>query len=122
MVGTDLAPRALAMAALSCTLSGVEVELREGPWLAPVAGERFDQIVSNPPFVPGPPRVDYVYRDSGRAGDTALAALLGDLPGHLNPGGIAQLLGSWLHVRGQDWPDRVRSWLPPGVDAWILQR
>ena len=24
--------------------------------------------------------------------------------------------------RGEDWPDRVRSWLPPGVDAWVLQR
>ena len=24
--------------------------------------------------------------------------------------------------RGEDWPDRVRSWLPAGVDAWILQR
>ncbi len=122
VVGTDVAPRALALARLTCGLSGVPVELREGPWLEPVAGERFDQIVSNPPFVPGPPRVDYVYRDSGQAGDDALAALLADLPGLLNPGGIAQLLGSWLHVRGEDWPDRVRSWVPPGCDAWILQR
>ena len=31
----------------------------------PVAGRRFDQIVSNPPFVPGPARVEFVYRDSG---------------------------------------------------------
>jgi methylase of polypeptide subunit release factors len=78
--------------------------------------------VSNPPFVPGPARVDYVYRDSGQAGDDALAALVAALPDHLAPGGVAQLLGSWLHVRGQDWPDRVRSWLPDGVDAWIVQR
>ena len=55
----------------------------------------------------------------GRAGDAALAALLPTLPAHLEPGGVAQLLGSWLHVRGEDWPDRVRSWLPAGVDAWI---
>nr|WP_222131849.1 methyltransferase [Pseudonocardia sp. C8] len=122
VVATDVLPRALALARLSCGLSGVEVDLREGPWFDPVDGERFDQIVSNPPFVPGPPRVDYVYRDSGRAGDAALAALLGELPGVLNPGGIAQLLGSWLHVRGEDWPDRVRAWLPAGVDAWVLQR
>lgn len=115
VTATDVLPRALA-------LSGVEVDLREGPWFAPVAGERFDQVVSNPPFVPGPPRVDYVYRDSGTAGDSALATLLGELPGLLNPGGVAQLLGSWLHVRGEDWPDRVRSWLPTGVDAWVLQR
>lgn len=122
VVGTDVAPRALALARLTCALSGVEVDLREGPWFTPVAGERFDQVVSNPPFVPGPPRVDYVYRDSGQAGDAALAALLGELPGLLTDGGVAQLLGSWLHVRGEDWPDRVRSWLPPGVDAWVLQR
>ncbi|MDN5916284.1 MAG: methyltransferase [Pseudonocardia sp.] len=122
VVGTDLAPRAIALAGMSCLLSDVEVDLREGPWFSPVAGERFDQIVSNPPFVPGPARVDYVYRDSGQAGDTALAALLADLPGLLNPGGIAQMLGSWLHVRGHDWPDRVRSWIPPGCDAWVLQR
>jgi methylase of polypeptide subunit release factors len=122
VTATDVAPRALALAAATFALNALDVELLEGPWLEPVAGRRFDRIVSNPPFVPGPARVDYVYRDSGRAGDEALAALVADLPAHLAPGGVAQLLGSWLHVRGQDWPDRVRSWLPDGVDAWIVQR
>ncbi len=122
VTGTDVAARALATARATFALSDVDVELLEGPWLAPVAGRTFDRIVSNPPFVPGPARVDLVYRDSGAAGDDALAALVADLPRHLNPGGVAQLLGSWLHVRGTDWPDRVRSWLPDGVDAWILQR
>ena len=78
--------------------------------------------MSNPPFVPGPARVEFVYRDSGEDGDAALAALVGDLAGHLAPGGVAQLLASWLHVRGEDWPDRVRSWLPAGCDAWVVQR
>ncbi len=122
VTATDVAPRALAMARATFALNGLDVELLDGPWLAPVAGRRFDRIVSNPPFVPGPARVDYVYRDSGQAGDDALAALVRALPDHLEPGGVAQLLGSWLHVRGQDWPDRVRSWLPPGVDAWVVQR
>jgi methylase of polypeptide subunit release factors len=122
VTATDVAPRALAMARATFALNTVDVELVEGPWLEPVAGRRFDQIVSNPPFVPGPARVDYVYRDSGQDGDAALAALLRSLPDHLEPGGVAQLLGSWLHVRGEDWPDRVRSWLPAGVDAWIVQR
>jgi methylase of polypeptide subunit release factors len=122
VTATDLAPRALAMARATFALNALDVEVLSGPWLEPVAGRRFDRIVSNPPFVPGPPRVDYVYRDSGMGGDDALAALVRDLPGHLAPGGVAQLLGSWLHVRGQDWPDRVRSWLPDGVDAWFLQR
>ena len=122
VTATDVAPRALAMARATFALNDLAVELLDGPWLTPVAGRRFDRIVSNPPFVPGPARVDYVYRDSGRAGDDALAALVRALPDHLEPGGVAQLLGSWLHVRGQDWPDRVRSWLPDGVDAWIVQR
>lgn len=122
VTGTDLAPRALALARATFALNHLDVELVEGPWMEPVAGRRFDQIVSNPPFVPGPARVDYVYRDSGQDGDAALAALVADLPGYLEPGGVAQLLGSWLHVRGEDWPDRVRSWLPDGVDAWVIQR
>ena len=122
VTATDVAPRALAMARATFALNELDVELLDGPWLEPVAGRRFDQIVSNPPFVPGPARVDYVYRDSGQDGDAALAALLRTLPEHLEPGGVAQLLGSWLHVRGEDWPERVRSWLPPGVDAWIVQR
>lgn len=122
VTATDIAPRALALARATFALNGLDVELLDGPWLEPVAGRRFDRIVSNPPFVPGPARVDYVYRDSGRAGDDALAALVADLPAHLEPGGVAQLLGSWLHVRGEDWPDRVRSWLPDGVDAWVVQR
>lgn len=122
VTATDLAPRALAMARATFALNGLDVELLAGPWLEPVADRRFDMIVSNPPFVPGPPRVDFVYRDSGQGGDDALAMLVRTLPGHLAPGGVAQLLGSWLHVRDQDWPDRVRSWLPDGVDAWVLQR
>lgn len=122
VTGTDVAPRALAMARSTFALNELDVELLAGPWLAPVAGRRFDRIVSNPPFVPGPPRVDYVYRDSGQGGDAALAALLPELAAHLAPGGVAQLLGSWLHVVGEDWPDRVAGWLPPGVDAWVLQR
>jgi methylase of polypeptide subunit release factors len=115
-------PRALAIARATFALNGLDVEVLDGSWLAPVAGRRFDRIVSNPPFVPGPARVDYVYRDSGQSGDDALAALVAALPDHLEPGGTAQLLASWLHVRGQDWPDRVRSWLPSGVDAWVVQR
>ncbi|GAA1834876.1 methyltransferase [Pseudonocardia ailaonensis] len=123
VTATDVAPRALATARATLALSGItNVELAEGPWLEPVAGRTFDAIVSNPPFVPGPARVDYVYRDSGQAGDAALAGLLRDLPSRLRPGGRAQLLGSWLHVRGEDWPERVRSWIPPGCDAWIVQR
>jgi methylase of polypeptide subunit release factors len=124
LLATDVNARALALAAATFALSGVPAELRPGAWLEPVAGERFDQIVCNPPFVAGPPRVRHTYRDSGLAGDTVAARLVGSIPRHLADDGVAQLLACWLHVRGEDWPDRVTSWLPtsPGVDAWFVQR
>jgi methylase of polypeptide subunit release factors len=123
VLATDVNPRALALAAGTFALSGVDVELRGGSWLEPVAGERFDQIITNPPFVAGPPRVRHTYRDSGMAGDGVAARLVGSLPGLLTEGGVAQLLACWLHVRGQDWTQRVESWLPDGgVDAWFVQR
>jgi methylase of polypeptide subunit release factors len=127
LVATDINPRALALAAATFAISDVSVELRAGAWLEPVASERFDHIVCNPPFVTGPPRVRHTYRDSGLAGDTVAARLAGALPRQLSDGGVAQLLACWLHVKGQNWPERVTSWLPhddavSGVDAWFVQR
>ena len=58
---------------------GVALELRAGSMLEPVADERFDLVVSNPPFVitprtPGMPA--YEYRDGGRAGDAIVRELV----------------------------------------------
>jgi hypothetical protein len=123
ITATDVSRRALALADATFRLNGVDVELAEGPWFEPVRGRRFDQVVCNPPFVVGPPRTDFVYRDSGLAGDDASALLVRQVPAFLTEGGIAQLLASWLHRRGEDWTDRVTQWLPPGpVDAWFVQR
>src|SRR5699024_11015949 len=51
VVATDLSERALAFAAFNAALNGIELELRHGSLLEPVAGESFDLVVSNPPFV-----------------------------------------------------------------------
>lgn len=123
LTATDLAPRALAMAEATFALNELEVELLAGPWFEPVAGRRFDQIVSNPPFVVGPARVEHVYRDSGLGGDAASELVVRALPQHLAEGGTGQVLASWLHRRSGSWVDRVASWLPAeGVDAWVIQR
>jgi methylase of polypeptide subunit release factors len=129
LTATDVSERALAMARVTFALSGADVECLAGSWLEPVAGRRFDHIVSNPPFVPGPPRVEHVYRDAGLGGDGASALLVGRLPGHLTEGGVAQLLASWL-ITSEDWTERPRTWLtdaaasaaPGGLDAWVVQR
>ncbi len=123
VTATDVSERALALAAATFRLNRVEVELAAGEWFTPVAGRRFDQVICNPPFVVGPPRTDFVYRDSGQAGDDASALVVRQLPSFLQDGGTGQLLASWMHRRGEDWQDRVTRWLPPGgVDAWFVQR
>jgi methylase of polypeptide subunit release factors len=122
VTATDLSSRALALADATFRLNQLDVELLRGEWFAPVARRRFDQIVCNPPFVVGPPRVDYTYRDSGLAGDDASALVVRQLPAFLTDGGVGQLLASWLHVDGEDWADRVARWLPAGTDAWFVQR
>jgi methylase of polypeptide subunit release factors len=122
ITATDVSARALALARGTFRLNELDVELVEGEWFAPVAGRRFDQVVCNPPFVVGPARVDYTYRDSGLEGDGASAMIVRQLPSYLAEGGVGQLLASWLHREGEDWGDRVRAWLPAGVDAWFVQR
>ncbi|HEX4811765.1 MAG TPA: methyltransferase [Nonomuraea sp.] len=121
ITATDLNPRALELAELSWRLSGIEgVERREGSLFEPVEGERFDLIVSNPPFVISPER-ELVYREAG--GDGFCRDLVRRTPRHLAPGGQAHFLANWPHVEGEDWHDRVGGWLgETGCDAWVVQR
>ena len=122
VTATDPNPRALHFARLTLALSGArEAELRQGSLYEPVRDERFDLIVSNPPFVISP-QGRFVYRDGGMAGDDLCRTLVRDSADHLNDGGWCQLLANWQHTEGQDWRERVTSWLPPGCDAWIVQR
>jgi release factor glutamine methyltransferase len=48
----DISAPALAVAAENAKRNGVAIRFLEGDLLAPVAGERFDLVVSNPPYVP----------------------------------------------------------------------
>ncbi len=125
IVATDISERALRLARLNVELNGIEgVEFRFGSLFDPVAGERFDRIVSNPPFVitpraPGVP--EYEYRDGGMVGDAIVEAVMRAAGDHLEPGGIAQLLGNWEYRDGEDGLDRVRAWADP-LDHWIVER
>lgn len=129
VVGTDISARALGFARFNAALAGLgpeRVELRRGSMLEPVAGRRFDLVVSNPPFVitpraPGVPA--YEYRDGGRAGDAVVRDLVTGVADVLEPGGVAQLLGNWEVPAGQRWDERVGGWLDAsGLDAWVVQR
>lgn len=129
VVATDISARALSFTRLNALLNGVEgIEVREGSLFEPVAGEQFDRIVSNPPFVITP-RVDgvpaYEYRDGGMVGDDVVAAFVSGVGAHLAPGGVAQLLGNWETRDGVPGLDRVREWVaasPVPLDAWVVER
>lgn len=123
VAATDVNPRALAFARLTLALSGVaNVELAEGSLFEPVGDERFDLIVSNPPFVISPAS-RYAYRDAGMAGDDLCRVLVSRAAEHLEDGGYCQLLANWQHVEGEDWHERLAGWIEPtGCDAWVAQR
>ncbi|HWU58006.1 MAG TPA: methyltransferase [Microbacteriaceae bacterium] len=132
VVATDISERAIELARLNAELNGVtNIEFRLGSLFDPVAGERFDQIVSNPPFVITPRIVGvptYEYRDGGLIGDGIVAAVLRGASEHLQPGGIAQFLGNWEYRGGQDGLERVSDWIDrvdsagSSLDAWVIER
>ncbi|GAB3688422.1 DUF7059 domain-containing protein [Angustibacter aerolatus] len=134
VVATDLSARCLAFAAWNAALNaqtnggpfaGRTLDLRRGSLLEPVAAERFDLVVSNPPYVITPRAAGlptYEYRDAGGEGDDVVRRLVSGVGSVLAPGGVAQLLGNWEHHEGETWRERVGSWLPDGVDAWVVQR
>ncbi len=140
VVATDLSARALDRARLTLALNGVSatsksgragtatVELRQGDLFAPVAGERFDRIVSNPPFVITPRRDGvplYEYRDGGRVGDAIVEQVVRGAADHLTLGGTAHLLGNWEYrdELGGDGLARVRRWIDEaGLDGWVVER
>lgn len=129
VIATDISGSALAFTAFNALLNGISgVEPRLGSLFDPVAGEQFDRIVSNPPFVITPRRDDvpaYEYRDGGMQGDDLVAAVVTGVGEHLTLGGVAQFLGNWEYRWGTDGLDRVRAWVdasPVPLDAWIVER
>jgi release factor glutamine methyltransferase len=95
----DVSRRAVLCATLNARLNGVRVRALRGDLLAPVRGERFDAIVSNPPYLPAdgvPARGPERAWDAGRDGRAVLDRLCAEAPAHLTPGGVLLLVHSSL--------------------------
>ena len=125
VVATDVNERALRLARFNAELNDVAatVEVRSGSFFEPVAGERFDLIATNPPFVISPATGErLVYRDSGLPGDRVVEDIVRAAPAHLTEGGWCQVLANWVVAAGVPWDERLAGWVPEGTDAYVVQR
>jgi len=119
----DVSRRAVTCAAVNARLNGARVRALRGSLFEPVAGERFDVIASNPPYVPCPdgelpgrgPRRAW---DAGHDGRVLLDRLIADAPRHLAPGGVLLLTHSTI-VGEDETLDRMRS---AGLEPEVLGR
>ncbi len=105
VVAVDADLSALQTARRNATKLNLEVDFRHGRWFDPVAGERFDLVVSNPPYVAeGDPHLPALRHEplaalvAGADGLDCIRDIARGAAAHLEPGG-------WLlveHGRGQD--------------------
>jgi len=121
VVATDVNPRALAFTELNAALNGLtNVECRHGSLFEPVAGETFDLITCNAPYVVSPER-RWVYRDAGFNADEVSERVVREAAAHLADGGFAAMLVSWLAADEDEPDERVIEWAErTGCDSWIL--
>jgi release factor glutamine methyltransferase len=105
VVAVEASAAALVVAQRNAVKHALEIEFRHGRWLEPLAGERFDLILANPPYVAeaDPHLGDLGFEPrgalvSGPDGLDAIREITREAPRHLSPGG-------WLlleHGMGQD--------------------
>jgi release factor glutamine methyltransferase len=93
----DVSRRATVNARVNGLLNGVAIDARRGDLLSAVAGERFDLILANPPYVPGPPPPRSGSARAWEAGGDGRAVLdrfCTAAAEHLRPGGVVLIVHS----------------------------
>ncbi len=128
VTGTDISARALSFARANTVLNGLEdadITWLEGDLFEPVADQRFDLVISNPPFVITPQRSEPVqYRSAPLRGDALMQQIVTAVPEVLAPGGSAYLLGNWeVHTtQPKELFAAIEGWIGPELSAWVIAR
>lgn len=112
VVAVEASAAALVLARRNAVRHNLEVEFRHGRWFEPLAGERFDLIVANPPYVAAAdPHLAALRFEpqsalvAGADGLDAIRASVRGAPAHLAPRG-------WLLLEhGRDQDAAVRAFL-----------
>lgn len=99
VTAVDVSRRAVACTRVNARLNGVAVRALRGDLFGPVAGERFDLVVGNPPYVPSgadalPRRGAERAWEAGRDGRALLDRVCREAPARLRPGGVLLLVQS----------------------------
>jgi release factor glutamine methyltransferase len=123
VTAVDVSRRAALAVALNARLNGVSVRALRGDLFEPVRGERFDLIVSNPPYIPSvddalPSRGPGRALDAGVTGRAFLDRICASAHDHLAPGGAVLLIHSSFNSE-QATLDALRT---SGLDARTVFR
>lgn len=102
VTATDASEAALHTAASNALRLGLTVRAQLGPWFAPLAGDRFHLIASNPPYIcEGDPHLRALTHEpisaltAGPDGLRDLREICAQAPAHLHPGGWLVLEHGW---------------------------
>jgi release factor glutamine methyltransferase len=119
----DISGRAVAATGLNALLNGVRVRALRGDLFEPVAGERFDAIVSNPPYLPGtadglPRRGSSRAWEGGADGRAILDRIIAGAAEHLRPDGVTLVVHS--SVCGIE--RSLDRFAAAGLDATVTER
>ena len=110
VVATDLNPRAARITRFNARLNGLQLDVRVGDLEAPVRGERFRWVVSQPAYVFRPPEAPpVVFLHGGPRGDELAFRVLGALPALLEDPGTALVLFDTPLEASSPLPARVRG-------------
>jgi release factor glutamine methyltransferase len=91
VVAVDINPDAVRCATVNALMNRLDarIAVRQGDLFAPVAGERFDLVLFNPPFIAGPPKDA---RDAAWRSSDLPQRFAAGLAAHLQRGGAALVL------------------------------
>ncbi|CAN5880751.1 methyltransferase [soil metagenome] len=124
VIAVDLTRRAVLCARVNSWLNrAVEVDVRRGDLFGPLAGARFDIIVSNPPYIPAesdelPRRGPTIPLDAGSDGRALLDRICSGASDHLLPGGTILVVHS--SICGTD--QTVDAFTRGGLAADVIVR
>jgi methylase of polypeptide subunit release factors len=120
-VGTDISERALVLARFNAAFNDLRIELRSGDMFAPVAGERFDWVMAQPPYVTHPPEEPGVaFLHGGAMGDELAFRFLEGAPAHLRASGIGIALFDSPVRADAPLHERVRAAVGPQLDVAVF--